>query len=694
MIKTSGRNPLKATRPKWLALSKWVPAPLLLATRRTLANRRGAIAPIYALVFVTMMMALGAGIDISNGLQIKYQLDLAADAASVACGETWQNYMDAGTGQVTDETELNNLLGNAEAAATTAGQNAFQAQAGLLGVTGPTYPSVTNPTILVNTAQGFASPHVVPAVGAATPNIMNCAVTYQAESLNYLMQIAGFRDLPVQGQSTTNVVLSPYINIYLVLDTSASMMVGSTLTDQQKIANWVAQQAPGVIFSTDGGDSSPCAFACHEEPNGSVFQVADMQQGLTNAHTAGATTRFDVMRLALNNDPQAEFCSNSKNGTDVICGTTATSADCHGSSPSNPEGLLAHIRDCFPTSSRVSLNTVNYALYGFNEGINGNYAPAGIFDASPGYTDYSQLVVTPTTSLQNIAAGVNQMTIGLNTHLMPPGKAYSLTSNSVLQDLVDLFSAKGPYNGGKVGPYATVSTSLPGTTANNPLKFVILVTDGMSSDRNWDWCAPPGGSNCNFDGWPTGSNTISTKSSVVCPNWASSPSFEGTTLFNGSECNSSAYEPSWWTGGGTTWSPGTNVSYTYASPIDIDGTTAWTQGTGTYAGMSFCSQLKATGIVTVGGVTANAVTVAVLETPYVPMNGQDPTIHPFEGGVQQAIYPNGFSTTSALSSALKACATQSSQQTYYFQASADTAIASGFITLFDGFVAEYVHLTQ
>jgi hypothetical protein len=99
------------------------------------------------------------------------------------------------------------------------------------------------------------------------------------------------------------------------------------------------------------------------------------------------------------------------------------------------------------------------------------------------------------------------------------------------------------------------------------------------------------------------------------------------------------------------------------------------------------------------------VTIAVLETPYVPMTGQDPIFFPYEGSVQAVIWPQGNPVThpssypvgpngtpmSALSQALQAC---SSGPNFYFQATDDQAIATGFQQLFNSFIGQFVHITQ
>ena len=50
---------------------------------------------------------------------------------------------------------------------------------------------------------------------------------------------------------------------------------------------------PGDPPPYTDADNPPCAFACHDV--GDSTTAADVAQGLTNAHAAGATTRFDVM---------------------------------------------------------------------------------------------------------------------------------------------------------------------------------------------------------------------------------------------------------------------------------------------------------------------------------------------------------------------------------------------------------------
>ena len=86
----------------------------------------------------------------------------------------------------------------------------------------------------------------------------------------------------------------------------------------------------------------------------------------------------------------------------------------------------------------------------------------------------------------------------------------------------------------------------------------------------------------------------------------------------------------------------------------------------------------------------NGVVLAVLETPYVPLTGQDPKYLPYEGEVRHVIYPGGPGSTSAVSTALSKCATSG----YYFQAVNSTDIATGFLTLTNKFLAQSSYISK
>ena len=86
----------------------------------------------------------------------------------------------------------------------------------------------------------------------------------------------------------------------------------------------------------------------------------------------------------------------------------------------------------------------------------------------------------------------------------------------------------------------------------------------------------------------------------------------------------------------------------------------------------------------------NGVTLAVLETPYVPLTGQDPNEQLYEGFVRHTIYPGGPSSASTVSAALQACASPG----YYYQANSSSDISTGFVSLTDKFLATIGYIKQ
>lgn len=730
--------------------AKYLPPVLVRWVGRIAGDRRGAVSLVYALMLLTMLVSLGVGLDGSNALESRYRLDLAADAAAVACGETWQSNITAETG---NSIAFATAQSNADTLAQNQAKTTFYAQAGSLMSTLSGPPTIT-------TVNGS-----VPGASGAS---VSCTISYTAKSPTYLMQLAGFHTVSVAGGSVSNVELAPYTQVIFVLDTSASMMVGSTPNDQALVAAWVAandtgptgqkintalpgqptklvaaicsvfsscanlpltndeQQGKG-LFASNGGvsghDITPCAFACHEDTS-TTFHVSEMQQGETVAHQVGATTRFDVMKLALVNDPvtqSSQFCYTPSNGASS---TITACADTTAANPIQYEGLLPNIRDTYQvTNARANLNTFTYSMYGFNYGINGDEPSSTVFNQDQ--TDNSQYSVVNQTALSAVATAVNTLTIGLDTHLNPPVNA---PHTAVLPALVNLVGT-------------TKTTSVPGTTSDNPLKFVIFVTDGLNSDRNWN-CGPV---NCAYAPDPMPATILqepSINATTYCAMWNATSAGQvqtqdGTPLWQGvavsgdtggfGQCHNNSYNPGFLLGA----APPAEFSQNGATPIvssapPYDFTTQYstahpagvtTQDTTNYdlAGAnslwyagpiqtSYCATMTANGGHPGNG-SIPGVTIAILETPYVPMTGQDPIYYPYEGGVQAAIWPQGNPVThaasypigpngtpmSALSQALQTCATSNN---FYFQATSDAAIATGFITLFSNFVGQFVHLTQ
>src|SRR5665213_245824 len=335
----------------------------------------------------------------------------------------------------------------------------------------------------------------------------------------------------VGADTVASINLGRTVQLNIVMDASASMIVGATPADVDAISAWVSGHWSLVkpLDPLQNGDNPPCAFACHDIDG--ATQPLDVATGLTNAHKARvtlangkvvpATTRFEVM--------------------------TAAAGD-----------LINHVQ-AVGGNPRNLKNTYLFNIFSFDKTL-----------LQHGAQDISTYAAAN--------AAVSQVSPGLDTYL-----------NDALTQLVTKVGSNG--NG----------------TAKAPLKFVVLVTDGLQSDRGANWNGP------------------------------------------------STYDAKW------------NFAPTYES------------GFGAPLDSTICQTMKSNGVI-----------LAVLETPYVPLDGQDPHVQPYEKTVRHTIYPGGPKTPSVVSAAMSDCASPG----YYYQAVNSSDISTGFQSLTDQFLARSATIVQ
>ena len=351
--------------------------------RRALGDRRANVAPIVAILAPTLIL-LGLGTtDAAIGLDTKNDLQSATDAASLAVAHA--------------------VLVNANATETSL-------QVIAQSVLNSDFPNqTTHPTI--------ATFHVCAPVqndcksGTTTLPSDTVTMTTSAQALCTLC-LSGGSSKTITGSSQTVIGFSKTMQINIVMDSSASMIVGSTTTDVTTISNWVSKNwtsvkvgDPGSCYNGGSGtcltaDNPPCAFACHDE--GSNTTAADIKTGLTNAHTAGATTRFDVMTSAANQ-------------------------------------LINYVASLATSTTLLAKNTYVFNVLSFDTALH----------------SYGATNMTSSAAL----TAVSSVVPGLDTHLST--------------DMTSLVTQIG--------------SSGTGASSSSPLKFVILVTDGLQSDRNSNW---------------------------------------------------------------------------------------------------------------------------------------------------------------------------------------------------------------
>ncbi|WP_298957669.1 pilus assembly protein TadG-related protein [uncultured Methylobacterium sp.] len=190
----------------------------MIATRLVSALRRfrspqGSVSVLVAAALVPLVGMLGAGLDYSRATVSRGRLDAALDAAVLAAAQAAK----AADAQNQNKEQI-------EAAAKKAGEAAFVANDAVVGnVVVQISPALTNRTVTITG-------------------------TYTADVRTTVTQLIGYPTLPISGRSTASAELSPYIDIYLLIDVSASMALGATTADINKLT---------AAFG--------CAFACHND---------------------------------------------------------------------------------------------------------------------------------------------------------------------------------------------------------------------------------------------------------------------------------------------------------------------------------------------------------------------------------------------------------------------------------------------
>ncbi len=174
----------------------------------------------------------GMGIDYYTALSSKAQLDLAADAASIATITTVSNYIKANS-----STNVTTAFNHIQATAIAQGQNAFIVNAGKTYTRTMTAPPT--PVVTLGTDQ----------------QTISASVNYTASSPNAFGPLFSVRQINMSGSSSASLTLPKYIDFYMALDMSGSMGFPSESGDQITLA----AKNPDSLDQYPSG----CSFACH-----------------------------------------------------------------------------------------------------------------------------------------------------------------------------------------------------------------------------------------------------------------------------------------------------------------------------------------------------------------------------------------------------------------------------------------------
>ena len=227
----------------------------LRAPRRWLADRRGAMAVLFALTIVPVLGFVALGVDVGSIVWARSQLDLAADAAAL-------------TGVMTGANAFALNANTNFAAAQLAGTKRFNAQASKM-------PGVTVNSVSVGVTRSGGT--------------VTATVSYIASYRTQFAALIGFPTMPAVGAATISRTNSPFFDIEFLLDDSSSMAIAASQPDMARLGLLV-RASP--LFAA-WGQNQNCAFGCHFAANNNDFY------GLAKSN--GVALRIDVLSQAVQN---------------------------------------------------------------------------------------------------------------------------------------------------------------------------------------------------------------------------------------------------------------------------------------------------------------------------------------------------------------------------------------------------------
>ena len=238
------------------------------AVRRSIADfvadRRGNLLPLFAIMLPVMLFTLGAAIDYTSAARRQETLQGISDAAALAGTQPAMMLESCYPNSVSPSNPTQCAQVQQQVA------NVFNAQAAsLLGVNAT---SITAASVSI--------------VDSASPTTRLVTVNWSSASQNLFSGILGMPTLAISGVSTAKNSPSPAINFYMLIDTSPSMAFPATSTGVSTMV-------------TDTPNNGNCALGCHESDvtgykddgmyNASGVTCQTPEAGLTSSgYTAGS----------------------------------------------------------------------------------------------------------------------------------------------------------------------------------------------------------------------------------------------------------------------------------------------------------------------------------------------------------------------------------------------------------------------
>jgi Flp pilus assembly protein TadG len=208
-----------------------------------ISDSRGATALLFAIVAVPVLLGAAFVIDYSRATNTRAALDAAADAAALAAAKVAGEKVQ---GAIFADKDKDKALADAKAI----GEATFRS------IAAQKVSPVGDPSVQVKLVKGGVS----------------ATVSYEHANQNAFAGVFDKTAIDLRGSATASFSFAPYIDIYVLLDTSNSMGLGATLAAQQQM-----QQKIG------------CIFGCHVAGSNAYQATKNL----------GIPMRVDVLRGAL-----------------------------------------------------------------------------------------------------------------------------------------------------------------------------------------------------------------------------------------------------------------------------------------------------------------------------------------------------------------------------------------------------------
>jgi Flp pilus assembly protein TadG len=458
-------------------------------------SRRGAVAVIFAIALVPLVLMVGLAIDFSFFAEARSQVQLAADAAAThairAAAGTYALEINSKSPTYT----VTQATSDAEAAGVTAGDDWFTAQIGAL------------PTAYIPGAGGNTNPNVT-VTPTTAPAGFTANVVYTGNYPPFFDKL--FKSSAIWAISGTSKAAAQYsyVEIMMMLDTSQSMLIGSNAADIIALSKYSACTSPTLITTVAAQgplvaahnttfintyEGNAAQFYPTEQTDGDAVDFSNLFEytnpsGGVDDETGSCKTGYK--QTSLNNAqntgdiaaPCAFACHNSTN-TATFPDGNKYSSDLYGQARYlyNKNGTQLRLDTVLQATEQVLTSMIA------NEQASKQYS-VGLFQFN---TDVSVLTTgTQGTTgdtygdVSNEATynlpGVLQAVYGIDyTHAkettFPPIDTTDDGNTNFGTSMNDLF--KGNATGG-----TAIGAAGNGNAAATPLKDLFIVTDGMEDE--------------------------------------------------------------------------------------------------------------------------------------------------------------------------------------------------------------------